>query len=153
MKRNTPFAVAGTFALALSLVVLTATPAHAGLMSKVFKFKPDVTLEVGADGPDGLRLDSVRFRIPPTDAEGKALRTGGLVAAEVSVSNVGEEGRRVGVAIALLDDEGRLLAVASGGNRLTAIRPQRQRTFRLVFDDVNDYVAQATTFHISIEGQ
>ena len=40
--------------------------------------------------------------------------------------------------------------MASGGNKLTPIKPERQRTFTLVFDGVNAVAHKATAFQISL---
>ena len=55
--------------------------------------------------------------------------------------------------VALFDEQGRLLGVASGGSRVNALKPSRQRTFKLVFDDVNREAYKAKTFQISIESK
>jgi len=44
-----------------------------------------------------------------------------------------------------------VLAVASGGTSLGAIRAGRQRTFTLVFDEVDSLAHTATRFQISLE--
>lgn len=137
--------------LALALILGMASPADAGLFTKTFKFKPDTTLEVGADLEGGVRLDTIRFRLPATGEGGKVTRVGGVVKAEVAVSNVGASAKTIGIAIALLDDEGRLLAVGSGGTKLFPLRKERQMVYTLVFDGVNNEAANATVFKISVE--
>ena len=59
----------------------------------------------------------------------------------------------VGIAIALYDDEGHLLGVASGGNRISPVRPDRQKTFHLVFEGVTAEAHKATAFQISLEAK
>lgn len=59
----------------------------------------------------------------------------------------------MGVAIALYDGEGRLVGVASGGTGLMPLKPDRQRSFTLIFDDVNALAAQAQTFQITVESK
>ena len=106
----------------------------------------------GAATGDGLRIDTVRFHIPPT-AGSPGQRTGGLANAEIAVSNVGEKAHKVGVAVALFDAEGRLLGVASAGTSLRPLKVGRQRTYTLVFDHVNGEVQRATRFQISVESK
>ena len=137
--------------LLLFVVLVHGSLSAAGLLSRSFQFKPGVTLEIGVD-TDGLRLDSVRFRVPESPG-GSRLRPGGLVTADVAVSNIGGESRKLGLAVALFDDSGQLVGVASGGSRLTSLRSDRQKTFRLVFDDVNHNVDSASTFQISLEAR
>ena len=137
----------------LAAALLLATPqVSAELLSGSFEFKPGVTLSVGRSTGNGLRLDSVRFRVPEPGKSG-ILRTGGLVRAEVAVSNLSEESRRFGLAIALLDGEGRLVGVASGGTTVVPLKKDRQRTYKLVFDGVNARAAEAVTFQISLESR
>lgn len=141
---------------ALCAIVLVSTlaalPARAALISKSFEFKDGVKLEIGSTTESGLRLDSVQFMLPPTKGQ-RFLRTGGLVQAEVTVSNIGDRSRRIGIAIALYDANGRLVGVASGGNRLAPLKKNRQQSFRLSFDDVNSLAHRAETFQISVESK
>ena len=139
--------------IALALIgTMTALPATAEPLSKSFQFKPDVTLEIAATSDDQLRLDSVQFSLPPKSGR-RILRTGGHVKAEVAISNLGESGQRVGVAIALFDASGNLVGVASGGTGLMPLKRDRQRSFTLLFDDVNARVDTATTFQITVEAR
>ena len=118
--------VLGIGLLTVGLLFVTGAPVRAEMLSKKYHFKPDVVLEIGADAPGGLRLDSVLFRLPRR-VKGKSSRTGGPTSARVAVSNTSDSSVRVGLAIALVDDAGRLLGVASGGTRLAAIKPGRQK--------------------------
>ena len=135
--------------LALAAGVETRA-AQGELLSKRYDFKDRVILEISQTEPGGLRLDTVQFDLPSRTGD-RLTRVAGLLTARVAVSNTGNESRKVGLAIALFDDEGRLLAVASGGNKLTPIKPDRQKTFTLVFDGVNAEAHKATAFHISLE--
>jgi hypothetical protein len=136
--------------LVLALSAL-AVSTEAALISRVFEFKSGVTLEVGSVTADGLRLDSIRFQLPST-GDG-SFRSGGLVTATVAVSNTTETSSKVGIAIALFDEGGKLVGVASGGSKLTSIKGDRQKTFTLVFDHVNGEAHRATTFQISLESR
>lgn len=137
---------------ALLALTLAATPGHAELISKSFEFKQGVKLEIGTETESGLRLDAVQFKLPAQKG-GKVVRTGGLVQAEVTVSNVGDRSRKVGIAIAMFDSVGRLIGVASGGNRIAPLKKNRQQSFRLTFDDVNGLAHRAETFQISLESK
>lgn len=138
---------------AVGLVVLLASAsAQSALLSKRYEFKHGVILKMSVTAPDGLRLDTVRFKMPATRGD-RLTRTGGLLNALVAVSNTADKSLKAGVAIALYDDEGRLLAVASGGSRFSAIKPGRQKTFTLMFEGVNAEAHKAATFHISLESK
>ncbi len=136
--------------VAASLLAGGWTGASAALLSKTYQFKPETVLQVGEALEGGLRLDSVQFFLPSTSGV-PGMRTGGSVRADVSISNLGKERQMFGVAIALFDDQGRLLGAANGGPRIFPLRPDRQGTFRLVFDGVNGEAYKATQFKISIE--
>ncbi len=136
---------------AAALAVVAAMPSAAGeLFTKAFQFKPNTKLEVGADLPNGLRLDSIEFGVA---AEGDHSPTSlfGQPKAQVAISNLAQHSASVGIIIALMDEEGRLLGVASGGTKMFPLRAQRQMTYALVFDDVNSEASKATVFRISIE--
>jgi hypothetical protein len=141
--------LAGVVVLA-GVVAAGAQAPRMELFSKRFEFKAGVTLDIAELHPAGLRLDSVTFDLPVVEGD-RVLRTGGLVTARVAVSNTGPEPRRVGLAIALMDDDGRLLGVAGGGSKLAPIKPERQKVFSLVFDGVNTEAHRAKAFQISME--
>ena len=134
----------------LGLVFATALPSPAATLSKKFKFRSDTVLEIGEDVGDGVRLDSVKFMMPEAGSTGM-MRNSGLGRAEVTVSNTGQESRKVGVAIAVFNDAGDLVAVASGGSVVRGIRPFRQVGYSLDFDYVNNDLTSATTFQITVE--
>lgn len=136
--------------LAVLCLSLLALPAQAELLSKRYQFKAGVVLEISTSNNRGLRLDTVTFEMPET-VDGRLTVASGLLRAQVAVSNVAAESRKVGLAIALYDDEDRLLAVASGGSKLTSIKPDRSKTYSLVFEGVFAEALRATTFQISLE--
>ena len=141
---------AATTALALALALAPA--ADAALFSKEYKFQAGVQLDVNVSTVDGLRLDAVYFQLPSTSGF-KLFRSGGNVTVEIAVSNTGESSRKIGVAVALIDDAGRLLGVASGGTKLTPIRGGRQKIYKLIFDNVNGEAYKAATFKIAVESK
>jgi hypothetical protein len=136
-----------------ALAVWPAGPAAAALLSKKYQFRPGVKLDVGTEIEGGLRLDTIQFVLPASAGSEPHERTAGKPYAVVAVSNAAQQSRRVAIAIALFDDQGRLLGVASGGTRLLGIKPGRQTTYTLVFDDVNSEVHRASTFQLSVEPQ
>jgi len=135
------------------LGLLLALPAFgADLVSKSFEFKAGVLLEIGDKTTDGLRLDSVRFLIPVA-ADGSYTRSAGQISAEIAVSNEANDARLVGLALALFDGEGRLVGVSSGGSRVLPLKPSRQKTYKVVFSNVNLWAETAKTFQISLESR
>ncbi len=137
-------------AVAATLLACAGAGAQAALLAKTYQFKADTQLQVGETIDGGLRLDSIQFFLPST-AGAPGMRTGGSVRADVSISNLGKERTMFGIAIALFDDQGRLLGAANGGPRIFPLRSERQGTFRLVFDGVNGEAYKATQFKIAIE--
>jgi len=136
----------------VALAAAAAAPAHAQMVSKKFRFKAGVPLEVGEDVGGGVRLDSITFTLPAAGEKGSFLhRTAGQAQAVVAISNLSKESRKVGVAVALLDDQGNLLGVASGGSVMKGIAALRQVGYSLVFDFVNGRIPEATAFQISVE--
>jgi len=137
--------------LAALLVGATAA-ADAAILSKTYQFKPDIDLQIGESLEGGLRLDSVHFFLPSSTG-GMGYRSGGVPRADVAVSNLGTDRQMYGVAIVLLDEQGRLVGAANGGPKIMGLRPQRQLTSRVVFDGVNGEAYKATQFKISIENK
>jgi hypothetical protein len=136
----------------LSLCLLLAIPsADADTFSKKYRFVSDKTLEIGEPVGAGMRLDSVQFVFPPPSGGGRILRIGGLPQAVVALSNMSQESVKIGVALAVFDEEGRLLGVASGGSAMRGIRAYRQVGYSLKFDYVNGEMAKAATFQVSVE--
>jgi len=133
-------------------VTLCALPASADLISKTYEFKKDTTLSIGESNADGLRVDTIRFSLPAT-VGGSHMRTGGLPRVEISLSNTGEDSRKLGIAVALFDADGRMVGVASGGSGISALKAGRQKTYKLVFDDLNRDAFRARTFQVSVESK
>jgi len=127
---------------------LVASDARAELFSKAYAFKPNTTLQVGAEMPEGLRLDSVEFVLQKDPNEGGTFN-GPKV--KVKVSNLGKASVKVGVAIAITDADGRLVGVASGGTKLFPLRADREIVYTLMIDGVRAELASGTVFRISIE--
>lgn len=133
--------------LAVALVFAVGD-ARAELFSKAYAFKLDTTLQVGAEVPGGLRLDSVEFVLPKDGAQGGTF-SGPKV--KVSISNLGNSAAKIGVAIAITDAEGSLVAVATGGTKLFPLRAGRQIVYTLSIDNVRAELSKGTVFRISVE--
>ncbi len=135
---------------AVVLLVLAAAPAIAGTASGEYLFKLDVPLELKVEVEKGLSIDTIQFY---TAGRGPAsfFRAGDVMKAEITVSNVSEEGKMIGLAVALFDEKGKLVGVASGGNKFLAQRDERQRTYTLVFNHVNRLADNASSFKVTVE--
>ena len=139
----------GPCILAVAALFFSASDARAELFSKAYAFKPGTTLEVGAEMPGGLRLDSVEFVLPTKDPSQESVFGGPKV--KVSISNLGSTAAKVGIAIAVTDADGRLVGVASGGTKVFPLRADRQIFYTLSVDGVRAELAKGTVFRISVE--
>ena len=137
--------------VAAACLVLAIPSAQADTFSKKYRFVSDKTLEMGEPVGAGMRLDSIQFTFPPPSGGGKILRLGGVPEAVVAISNLTQESIKIGVAVAVFDEEGRLLGVASGGSAMRGIHAYRQVGYSLKFDFVNGEMAKAATFQVSVE--
>jgi hypothetical protein len=124
----------------LMLALLVASTATAGLLSKSFEYREDVTLEIAKASGEGLRLDGVHFH-----GNSSPLR------ADVAISNISSGPLKAGVAIALFDADGRLVGVASAGTQFIPVRAGRQKSYSLIFNHVNGEASKAKSFQISLE--
>jgi hypothetical protein len=135
--------------LLLACALLLPLAARAQTFSKAFEFKPNTVLQVGADVGNGVRLDSVEFIMSKDDGSPSGLFSGPKV--KVTVSNVSDGSRKIGVALAVVDAENRLVAVASGGTKLFPLRAGRQIVYNLDIDGVVNELSHGTAFRISVE--
>jgi hypothetical protein len=139
----------GAGAVLAAALLLAASDARAELFSKAYTFKAGTILEVNAEMPGGLRLDSVEFVFPKKDtSEGG---TFSIPKVKVSISNLGTSSAKVGVAIAVTDADGKLVGVASGGTKLFPLRADRQIVYTMSVDGVRAELANGTVFRISVE--
>lgn len=139
----------------LKLTVLTAVGilategARAELFSKAYAFKPNTVLQIAAEVGEGVRLDTIEFVVAQDDGSPSGLFAGPKV--KVAVSNLGETSRKIGIALAVTDADNRLVAVASGGTKLFALRAGRQMIYTLDIDGVGAELAAGTAFRVSVE--
>jgi hypothetical protein len=136
----------------LVLALLAVAPAFSGavLFSKTYQFKAGTDLLITQEIDEGLRLDSVRIDMP-TSEDGTLDPTSGSPTVDVAVSNLGKESRMFGIAVALFDDEGRLLGAGNGGPKMFPLRAERQGTYRVPLHGVNRESPKATRFTVSVE--
>jgi hypothetical protein len=140
-----------TLATGLILGLLAAAPAGAAVVSKTYAFKPNTLLQVGVEMEGGLRLDTIEFVLTQDDGSPSGLFSGPKV--KVAISNLGTASVKVDIAVAVFDDGGRLVGVASGGTKLFPLRPDRQMTYMLDFDRAAGELSSGTSFKITIESK
>lgn len=71
--------------------------------------------------------------------------------AQVEVTNTAKYPRIPGFAVAVLDKDGKLLGVASGGTKFGTIKPGETETFDLNFTQVKERLAKGDRFLLAIE--
>jgi hypothetical protein len=71
--------------------------------------------------------------------------------AQVEVTNTGRYPKIPGFAVAVLDKDGRLLGVASGGTKLGTVKPGETETFDLNFTQVKERLSSGDRFLLAIE--
>ncbi|MFN7957930.1 MAG: hypothetical protein U0P46_06380 [Holophagaceae bacterium] len=71
--------------------------------------------------------------------------------AQVEVTNTGKVPKVPGFAVAVMDKEGRLIGVASGGTKVGTVKPGETETFDLNFTQVKERLASGDKFLLAIE--
>lgn len=71
--------------------------------------------------------------------------------AQLEVTNTGRFPKVPGFAVAVLDKDGRLLGVASGGTKVGTVKPGETETFDLNFTQVKERLSSGTTFLLAVE--
>lgn len=71
--------------------------------------------------------------------------------AQLQVTNTGKYPKVPGFAVAVLDKDGRLLGVASGGTKVGTVKPGETETFDLNFTQVKERLSSGATFLLAIE--
>lgn len=127
------------------------TPASAPLSfaSGSFKFYWDTTLPMDLEA-DGLKVSEIYFNVRKSryswlkDAEFGTR-------AHVTVTNTSKRPRTPGFAVAVLDADGKLLGVASGGTKVGTVAPGATEEFDLNFTQVKERLPKGATFLLSVE--
>jgi hypothetical protein len=132
---------------ALLALGLTGGAARADLLSRELPVETGKIVDLREANADGLRLDALQVELPRPDLPGGGVRL------QVALTNTGEVPRRAGVAVALFDDQGRLVGVASGGSRMVALRPGQTKFYTLDVDHVVAEAARATKLRVSMESR
>lgn len=114
-----------------------------------FKFYWDTTIPMDLE-VDGLKVTEVYFNVRRSryswlkDAEFGAR-------AHVTVTNTSKRSRVPGFAVAVLDADGKLLGVASGGTKVGTVGPGETEDFDLNFTQVKERLPKGATFLFSVE--
>ena len=133
----------------------TATPASEASLSYYsgsFPFAWDRMIPLSVN-VDGLKVTSIFFNrrmVQPgffNILQGAEFGT----RAQVEVTNTARYPKIPGFAVAVLDKDGKLLGVASGGTKVGTIKPGETETFDLNFTQVKERLAKGDRFLLAIE--
>lgn len=114
-----------------------------------YKFTWDATIPLDLE-VDGLKVKEVYFNV-------RRSRYSWLKEAEfgtrahVTVTNTSARPRVPGFAVAVLDADGKLIGVASGGTKVGTVDPGETEEFDLNFTQVKERLQKGATFLLSLE--
>ncbi|WP_306591254.1 hypothetical protein [Geothrix sp. 21YS21S-4] len=138
-------------------VTTPAAPAPAGetslsYFSESFPFSWDRTIPLSVN-LDGLKVTRIFFNKRVVESGFFNILKGAEFGtrAQVEVTNTGKYPKIPGFAVAVLDREGKLLGVASGGTKLGTVKPGETETFDLNFTQVKERLARGDRFVLAIE--
>lgn len=147
-------------AMAFSLLTLQAAPTASpvevvapsqalGFMSQRFPYKWDVLLKLKAE-VDGLKLNSIFFN--KRQFERGFLKNADFgTRAQVEVTNTSTRTHSPSFAVAVFDDENRLLGVGTGGSKIGGVKPGETETFDMDISRVSQRMPKGTYFVLSVE--
>ena len=129
-----------------------AAEASLSYFSETFAFSWDRTIPLSVN-VDGLKVSSIFFN--------KRMVQSGFfnllkdaefgTRAQVEVTNTSKHPKVPGFAVAVLDKDGKLLGVASGGTKFGTIKPGETETFDLNFTQVKERLPKGDRFLLAIE--
>jgi len=131
----------------LLLIAVLAPPSRAATVSKKFMLEKNrpVALELSAGQ---VRVEQVLFEFPAS-----VLRIETAGKARVTVINGAAGKARIGLALALFDPEGNLVAAGAGGNKGGQMAPGEKGEFSVFFYYVTEKILTATSFQITLEAK
>jgi len=135
-------AALAAFALALGAAL---APAAAGGNAGRYKFEGNKWLSLDV-AVDDVRLDVIKFEWPATLMR---IKTG--YKATVKVANGSSRQVGVGIAVALYDQDGKLIGAGTAGTTIGTIDPGDSAQFGIDFSHVVERLEQAAEFQIALE--
>ena len=128
------------------------TPESLSYFSETFAFAWDRTIPLAVN-LDGLKVTRIFFNKRVVEPGFFNILKGAEFGtrAQVEVTNTGKYPKVPGFAVAVLDKDGRLLGVASGGTKVGTIKPGETETFDLNFTQVKERLSKGDRFLFAIE--
>jgi len=136
-------------ALALGLAPLLAQQGTSLQTTQKFDYKPVKQIQAIQFGLEKIQIRQIVFA-PASEAGGGKQRHS-VPEAVVSIANEGETTAAVGVAIAIFDADGNLLAAGAGGTRAGWLAPGEKETVAIRLPFVYRNLDKAKTFMLTME--
>jgi len=135
------------FALSVCVLLLAAA-ARADVSTQKFDWAPGAGGVQNVDFKwNNLSIAQIKWNLGDTL---KPLRVSNA-SAEVRVDNNGFIDQVVGIAIAVFDDQGNMIAAGSGGNKIGHLDKGERDHFRIAFPYVYRNLSKAKYFYLTIE--
>ena len=126
-----------------------AASASLSFASGSYKFLWDTTLPMDLE-VDGLKVKEIYFNVRKSRYSWLKEAEFGT-RAHVTVTNASARPRVPGFVVAVLDADGKLLGVASGGTKVGTVAPGETEEFDLNFTQVKERIPKGATFLFSLE--
>ncbi len=130
----------------------STSAASLSFYSESFTFSWDRMIPLSIN-VDGLKVNSIFFNKRVVQPGFFNLLKGSEFGtrAQVEVTNTGKYPKVPGFAVAVVDKDGRMIGVASGGTKVGTIKPGETETFDLNFTQVKERLAYGDRFQLAIE--
>jgi len=131
--------------LLFAVAAVAISAASADINSARYKFEGNKWLALDLAVGD-VRAETIRFEWPATLMR---MKTG--YKATVKIANGSSQQIRVGIAVALIDKDLKLIGAGTAGTTLGTIDPGSTAQFTIDFKDVTSRMEQADQFYIALE--
>jgi hypothetical protein len=135
------------FLLAALVALAAAMPMSAEIVTKKFDFTPADGVQRTDFEWNGIAVNQITWDLGSTL---KPLRLS-TASAVVRLDNNSNVNHVVGVALAVFDEQGNMLAAGSGGNKLGHLNKGERDTFQIRFPYVYRNLKDAKTFLLTLE--
>ncbi len=141
-------ALVAALPLVWGVIAVPATGQEGGTVNSArYRFEGNKWLALDLAVGD-VHVESIKFEWPAT-----LLRVKTSYKATVKVANGSSAQVRVGIALALYDQDSKLVGAGTTGTTLGTIDPGDSAQFDVVFNHVTGRLEQASQFHIALEAK
>jgi len=144
-KPGRPFSLAGRAALVLLALAAAASLLFAAQNSARYRFEGNKWLSLDL-AVDDVRAEAIKFDWPATVMR---IKTG--YKATVKVVNGSSHQAAVGLAVALYDQDSKLVGAGTAGTTIGTIDPGDSAQFTIEFSHLTERLEQVSQFHIALE--